>query len=133
MNTSKPSNKARLQLIISMSIFGTLAIFVRNISISSGELALYRAILAAILIGTYLLVSEQKSKNTSNNDGTKSNNPFRCTKKELILLLFSGKSAKGLFRSTQEKTPERTSCKRKCDIPSFPAFHSGNMVQVKSM
>ena len=85
-----PINKARLQLIISMSIFGTLAIFVRNISVSSGELALYRAILAAILIGTYLLVSEQKSKNTSNNDGTKSNNPFRCTKKELILLLFSG-------------------------------------------
>ena len=79
MNTNKPSNKARLQLIISMSIFGTLAIFVRNISVSSGELALYRAILAAILIGTYLLASGQKSKNS-----------FRCTKKELILLLFSG-------------------------------------------
>ena len=90
MNTNKPSNKARLQLIISMSIFGTLAIFVRNISVSSGELALYRAILAAILIGTYLLVSGQKSKNSSNNDSTKSNNPFHCTKKELILLLFSG-------------------------------------------
>ena len=85
-----PINKARLQLIISMSIFGTLAIFVRNISVSSGELALYRAILAAILIGTYLLVSAQKSKTASGNDGTKPNNPFRCTKKELILLLFSG-------------------------------------------
>ena len=90
MNTNKPINKARLQLIISMSIFGTLAIFVRNISVSSGELALYRAILAAILIGTYLLISGQKSKNSSDNKGAKSNNPFRCTKKELILLLFSG-------------------------------------------
>ena len=90
MNTNKPRNKARLQLIVSMSIFGTLAIFVRNISVSSGELALYRAILAAILIGTYLLISGQKSKNSSGNNETMSNNPFRCTKKELILLLFSG-------------------------------------------
>ena len=90
MNTNKPRNKARLQLIISMSIFGTLAIFVRNISVSSGELAMYRAILAAILIGTYLLISGQKSKNSSGNNETMSNNPFRCTKKELILLLFSG-------------------------------------------
>ena len=35
----------RLMLIVSMTIFGTLGIFVRNIPVSSGELALYRAIL----------------------------------------------------------------------------------------
>ena len=75
-------NKARLQLIVSMAIFGTLAIFVRNISVSSGELALYRAVLAAILIGGYLLITGKKT-NTKNN-------PFSCTKKELFLLLFSG-------------------------------------------
>lgn len=76
-NSDKPSNKARLQLIISMSIFGTLAIFVRNISVSSGELSLYRAILAALLISGYLLVTKDKIN-------------FSAIKKELILLLFSG-------------------------------------------
>ena len=52
--------KSKLSLIISMAAFGTLAPFVRNISVSSGELALYRAIMAAILIGGYLLVTRQK-------------------------------------------------------------------------
>ncbi|MCM1551384.1 MAG: DMT family transporter [Butyrivibrio sp.] len=33
-----------------MTVFGTLGLFVRNISVSSGELALYRAILATLLI-----------------------------------------------------------------------------------
>ena len=93
MNTSlsKPNNKARLQLVLSMSIFGTLAIFVRNISVSSGELALYRAILAAILIGSYLLLSSQKSNSSADSNTKNTNLLFGiCTKKELLLLLFSG-------------------------------------------
>ena len=48
---------AKIMLIISMVIFGTLGIFTRNIAISSGELALYRAILAAVLIFVYLIVT----------------------------------------------------------------------------
>lgn len=71
------SSKARLQLVISMAVFGTLAIFVRNIHLSSGELALYRAILAALLIGGYLLISSDKLRLSS-------------IKKELPLLLLSG-------------------------------------------
>ena len=95
MNSNSNINKARLQLIISMSIFGTLAIFVRNISVSSGELALYRAVLAAILIGSYLLISKNKpDQSVSNNKKSVANNPKllfgTCTKKELFLLLFSG-------------------------------------------
>lgn len=99
MNTNPTNtNKARLQLIISMAIFGTLAVFVRNISVSSGELALYRAVLAALLIGGYLLISNLKSTKTSNNDNSFSSDAessaktsfFFCTKKELLLLLFSG-------------------------------------------
>ena len=77
-NLSKNTlNKSRLQLVVSMSIFGTLAIFVRNISVSSGELALYRAVMAAILISCYLFFSKNKIK-------------FSAIKKELPLLLFSG-------------------------------------------
>jgi len=74
MNTTK---RARLFLILSMVSFGTLAPFVRNIAVSSGELALYRAILAALLIGGFLLLTKQKTS-------------FRSLKKELYLLLFSG-------------------------------------------
>ena len=47
----------RLMLIASMTIFGTLGIFVRNIPVSSGELALYRAVLAALLIAVFLLLT----------------------------------------------------------------------------
>lgn len=67
----------RLMLIVSMIIFGTLAPFVRNINVSSGELALYRAILAAVLIGLFLVITRQKI-------------PFGKIKKDIPLLLFSG-------------------------------------------
>ena len=68
---------SRLMLIISMIMFGTLGIFVRNIAVSSGELALYRAVLAAILIGLFLLVTKQKIN-------------FAAIKKEIVLLVLSG-------------------------------------------
>lgn len=67
----------RLMLIASMAIFGTLAPFVRNISVSSGELALYRAVLASLMISVFLLVTKQKI-------------PFANIKKEVPLLLASG-------------------------------------------
>ncbi len=67
----------KLMLIFSMVIFGTIGLFVRNIAVTSGELALYRAVLAALLIGIYLIATKQKI-------------PFSEIKKELPLLLFSG-------------------------------------------
>ena len=73
----KHSRSARLQLAASMAIFGTLAPFVRNISVSSGELALYRAVLAALLIGLFFLVTGQKI-------------PLKQLGRELPLLLLSG-------------------------------------------
>ena len=73
----KKAKNPRLMLIISMTIFGTLGIFVRNIPVSSGELALYRAILAALLIAVYLLITKQKI-------------PFSKIKKEIPILLLSG-------------------------------------------
>ncbi len=68
---------ARLMLIISMAIFGTLGLFVRHIQVSSGELALYRAIMAAIMIGVYLLITGNKI-------------PFKTIKKDIPFLLLSG-------------------------------------------
>lgn len=67
----------RLMLIASMIIFGTLGPFVRNIPVSSGELALYRAILAALLIAVFLITTRQRIL-------------FANIKKEVPLLLASG-------------------------------------------
>ena len=67
----------RLMMIIAMTTFGTLGPFVRNIPVSSGELALYRAILAAAMIGVFLPVTGQRI-------------PFRNIGKQVPLLLLSG-------------------------------------------
>ena len=51
---------AKLKIIISMAVFGTISIFVKRISLSSGEIALFRAIIASILIVIYKLLSGNK-------------------------------------------------------------------------
>ena len=73
----KKEHSARYIMAAAMFIFGTLAPFVRNINVSSGELALYRAIIAAALVGIFLLITKQKLS-------------LRSIKKELVLLLLSG-------------------------------------------
>ena len=52
-------NRARWMLIGSMTIFGTIGLFVRNIPIPSAELALCRAVMAALTLGFYLLLTKQ--------------------------------------------------------------------------
>ena len=73
----KKNLSARTMLIISMSVFGTIGLFVRNIPLPSGEIALYRAVLAMILIGSFLGATKQKI-------------PFDKIKKEIPLLVLSG-------------------------------------------
>ncbi len=53
------SLKPRLMIAVSMAVFGTIALFVRNIPISSAQLALCRAVIAAVLIGIYLAASHR--------------------------------------------------------------------------
>ena len=72
-----PQGRSRMMLIVSMVIFGTLGIFVRHIGISSGEVALYRALMAAVLIGGILLLKRRSFS-------------FAAIKKELPWLLLSG-------------------------------------------
>lgn len=69
--------RSKLSLIAAMATFGTLAPFVRNISVTSGELALYRAMMAALMIGGYLIVTHQKIA-------------FSKMGKDLPILFFSG-------------------------------------------
>ena len=73
----KKENTAKGLMASAMFIFGTLAPFVRNIPVSSGELALYRAVMAALLVGAYLLITKQKLS-------------LGSIKKELLLLMLSG-------------------------------------------
>ena len=70
-------NTAKGMMASVMFVFGTLAPFVRNINVTSGELALYRALMAAVLVGGYLLITKQSI-------------PVLQIKKELVLLLLSG-------------------------------------------
>ena len=73
----KNDSIAKIMLSVSMVIFGTLGLFTRNISLSSGELALYRAVLASGVILIYFAVSKQRMD-------------LNVIKKEIPLLLLSG-------------------------------------------
>lgn len=73
----KRAMSPKLMIIISMAVFGTLGVFIRNISVSPGEIALYRAILATFMLLTFLALTKQRI-------------PFREIKREIPLLLMSG-------------------------------------------
>ena len=73
----KKETTAKFTMALAMFIFGTLAPFVRNIDVTSGELALYRAVMAAVLIGGFLIATKQKIAISE-------------IKKELFILLLSG-------------------------------------------
>lgn len=64
-------------MALAMVIFGTLGPFTRNIAVSSGELALYRAVMASVMIGAFLLLTKQKLH-------------LKELGKDLLLLLLSG-------------------------------------------
>lgn len=68
---------AKLKIIVSMVAFGTISIFVRNISLSSGEIALFRAIVAAMVILIYKGLTGNRL-------------PLSGMKKDLPILFISG-------------------------------------------
>ena len=70
-------NRARWMIISAMAIWGTIGYFVRNIAVSSAELALYRAVMAALLLTGYFVCTRTRIS-------------LRAIGKELPLLLLSG-------------------------------------------
>lgn len=76
-NDMKKLTDSRFMLIFSMIIFGTIGLFRRSIDVSSGELAFYRAVLAMVFIGLFLLV-------------TKNRIPFAKIRRHIPLLVVSG-------------------------------------------
>ncbi len=69
--------KAKSNMILAMMMFGTIGIFVKNIPLSSGEIALFRAVIAVIILGLYKWLRGGKIS-------------FQEMKKELVLLFLSG-------------------------------------------
>lgn len=67
----------KLKMVCAMMVFGTIGIFVKNIPLSSGEIALFRAVIAMLAIIAYQLLSGRKVKIPS-------------SKKDGLLLLLSG-------------------------------------------
>ena len=49
----------RLMLIAAMTTFGTIGYFVRHIEATSAQIALYRALIAVVVLGGYLFFSKQ--------------------------------------------------------------------------
>ena len=68
--------KARFEIVFSMAAFGTIAVFVRNIGLPSGEVALYRAVIAALALFLWQLCTRQTVR-------------WQDVKKELPLLFVS--------------------------------------------
>ncbi len=68
---------SKLTMVVAMALFGTIGLFVKKIPIPSGELSLYRGILAILPIGVFLGLTGQKLNVAE-------------IKRELPLLLLSG-------------------------------------------
>lgn len=64
-------------MIGAVTVWGTIGLFVKNIALSSGEIALWRALLAVLLLSVIMLVTKRKIE-------------FQKIKKEIVLLLISG-------------------------------------------
>ena len=69
--------RSRVLIGLSMAIFGTIGLFVRGIALPSSETALYRAVLAVLAIGSYLLATGQKLQ-------------IKGMRREILLLAASG-------------------------------------------
>ncbi len=67
----------KIMFMSAMAVFGTIGLFVKSVNVSSGELALYRALMATVLIGGFMLCTRQRIV-------------FREIKEQLPLLLLSG-------------------------------------------
>ena len=67
----------KIMFMSAMAVFGTIGLFVKSVNVSSGELALYRALMATVLIGGFMLCTRQRIV-------------FREIREQLPLLLLSG-------------------------------------------
>ena len=60
-------NKATIKVLIAMLLWGSLGVFVKNISLESVEISFFRGIIGSIFLGIVLLI-KMRSKKKSDED-----------------------------------------------------------------
>ena len=76
-----------LKLVIDMTIWGSIGVFVRNISLQSFEVAFLRATIASVFVGIIFFIKLKKEKKNNLNTEEKEN---KYSKKNLLTLILSG-------------------------------------------
>ena len=87
-------NKATIKVLIAMLLWGSLGVFVKNISLESVEISFFRGIIGSIFLGIVLLI-KMRSKKKSDEDiylETSKNEYKKKDKKSIIVLIISGRA-----------------------------------------
>lgn len=82
-------NKATIKVLIAMLLWGSLGVFVKNISLDSVEIAFFRGIIGSVFLGIVLLIRMQNNKKLEENNKLEDENK-KPGKKSIIILIISG-------------------------------------------
>ena len=82
-------NKATIKVLIAMLLWGSLGVFVKNISLDSVEIAFFRGIIGSVFLGIVLLIRMQNNKKLEENNKLEDENK-KPGKKGIIILIISG-------------------------------------------
>ena len=87
-------NKATIKVLIAMLLWGSLGVFVKNISLDSVEIAFFRGIIGSVFLGIVLLIRMQNNKKLKQKSDEPSNKleveDKNTNKKGIIILIISG-------------------------------------------
>ena len=87
-------NKATIKVLIAMLLWGSLGVFVKNISLDSVEIAFFRGIIGSVFLGIVLFVRMQNNKKLKQKSDELSNKleaeDENTNKKGIIILIISG-------------------------------------------
>lgn len=83
-------NKATLKVLIAMLLWGSLGVFVKNISLESVEIAFFRGIIGSIFLGIVLFIMIQNNKKSQKSDDDLEVQNQKPSKKSIIILIISG-------------------------------------------
>ena len=83
-------NKATIKVLIAMLLWGSLGVFVKNISLDSVEIAFFRGIIGSVFLGIVLLVRMQNNKKLKQKSDELEVEDKKRSKKSIIILIISG-------------------------------------------
>ena len=83
-------NKATIKVLIAMLLWGSLGVFVKNISLESVEIAFFRGIIGSVFLGIVLLVRMQNNKKLKQKSDELEVEDKKRSKKSIIILIISG-------------------------------------------